>query len=79
MKVSLNEYVSTGRKKSFVCICQKFHSHYEELILLDYIYFTLLKICHMFPSVMEKPAFLAWDAPIDKRNLFLLSGKDFSR
>ena len=31
-------------------------------------------MCHIFPGVMEKPAFPTKDAPIDKRNLFLLSG-----
>ena len=34
---------------------------------------------HMFPCVMEKPAFPARDAPIDKRNLFLLIGRAVSR
>ena len=35
------------------------------------------KICHMFP--MEQPAFPTRNAPIDKRNLFLLSGRAVSR
>ena len=30
-------------------------------------------MCHIFPCVMEKPAFSTRDAPIDKRNVFLLS------
>ena len=33
----------------------------------------------MFPCVMEKPAFPTRDAPMDKRNLFLLSGRTVSR
>ena len=33
---------------------------------------------HMFPCFMEKPAFPTRDAPIDKRNLFLLSGRAVS-
>ena len=36
------------------------------------------KICHMFSCVMEKPAFPNRDAPIDRRNLFLLSGRAVS-
>ena len=32
-------------------------------------------MCHMFPCFREKPAFPTRDAPIDKRNLFLLSGR----
>ena len=35
-------------------------------------------MCHMFPCVMEKSAFPIRDAPIDKRNLFLLSGRAVS-
>ena len=34
---------------------------------------------HMFPCVMEKPVFPTRDVPIDKRNLFLLSGRAVSR
>ena len=30
-------------------------------------------MCHIFPCVTEKPAFPTRDAPIDKRNVFLLS------
>ena len=33
----------------------------------------------MFPCLMEKPAFSTRDAPIDKTNLFLLSGRTVSR
>ena len=33
----------------------------------------------MFPCVMEKPAFPTRDAPIDKRNFFLISGRAISR
>ena len=33
----------------------------------------------MFPCVMEKPAFPVRDVPIDKSNLFLLSGREVSR
>ena len=32
-------------------------------------------MCHMFPGFREKPAFPARDASINKRNLFLLSGR----
>ena len=32
-------------------------------------------MCHMFPCVMEKPAFPTRDTPIDKRNLLPLSGR----
>ena len=32
----------------------------------------------MFPGVIEKPAFSTRDAPIDKRNLFVLSGRAVS-
>ena len=31
-------------------------------------------MCHMFPCVMEKTTFPSSNTPIDKRNLFLLSG-----
>ena len=36
-------------------------------------------MCHMIPSVMDKPVFPTRDEPIDQRNLFLLSGKAVSR
>ena len=36
-------------------------------------------MCHMFPCVVEKPTFPTRDAPIDKRNLFLLSERAVSR
>ena len=36
-------------------------------------------MCHIFPCVMEKPAFPTRDAPIDKRNVFLLSRRAVSR
>ena len=32
-------------------------------------------MCHVFPYFREKPAFPTRDAPIDKRNLFLSSGR----
>ena len=34
---------------------------------------------HMFPCVMEKPAFPTRDEPLDKTNLFVLSGRAVSR
>ena len=36
-------------------------------------------MCHIFPCVTEKPAFPTRDAPIDKRNVFLLSRRAVSR
>ena len=55
-------------------------SHYEELVVTWFILILLWwKMCYMFPCVMEKPAFATRDAPIDKRNLFLLSWWAISR
>ena len=34
---------------------------------------------HLFPCIKEKPAFPITDAQIDKRNLFLISGRTVPR
>ena len=36
-------------------------------------------MCFIFPCVMKKPAFATSDEPIDKLNLFFLSGRTVSR
>ena len=54
-------------------------SHCEELSVNCFFLILLWwKMCHMFPCIMVKPVFPTRDAPIDQRNLFLLSGKAVS-